>query len=274
MSPQHYRLAYQVATAEVHTPDVTAYLGDPVAGIRLAAEIGYDGVEFMMRDASPNDPAALARVAEDAGIAISMCCTGEVYGEDRISFTDPDAAIRAAAIQRALGIVEFAAHFGVDINVGRLRGRYHDGVPREETQSWAREAFVRVCDRAADLGNRVLLEPLGPRGSNFLNRTDECVAYVGEIGRPAFGLMLDIAHIFSCEEDLAESVRLAAPVNHYVHVTDSGRQAPGMGDVDFAAVAAALRDTGYDGWVAVEIRQRPDSETAMRVSLQTLRRHF
>jgi len=266
--------AYQVATAEVHTPNVTAYLGDPLAGIHLAAEIGYDGVELMMRDAAPNDADALARAAEAAGLQISMCCTGEVYGEDRISFTDPDASVRAAARSRALGIVAFAARLGVDINVGRLRGGYRTEVPAEQTRRWARDAFLEVCDRAGDLGNRVLLEPLGPQVGNFLNTTAECLAYVRELNHPHFGLMLDTAHIFACGEDLPTSVAAAAGEFHYLHLTDSDRRPLGMGNVDFSAVAKAIRAAGYDGWAAVEVFQQPDSETAMRASYDVLQRLF
>ena len=268
------KFAYQVATAEVHTPNVTAYLGDPVAGIRMAAEVGYAGVELMMRDASPNDAEQIAKVATAAGVEIALCCTGEVYGEDKLSFADPDAAVREEALKRALGILEFASHFGVDINVGRLRGGYREGVEPEQTRHWIRDAFLHVCDRAGELDNRVLLEPLGPRVGNFLNTTAECLEYVIDLGHPRFGLMLDIAHIFACEENLPDSVALAAGRFGYVHVTDDDRRAPGMGSVDFAQVARSLRDADYQGWVAVEVFQQPDAETAMRTSLDTLRRFF
>ena len=58
---------------------------------------------------------------------IASVGTGEVFGEDRLSFSDPDADVRAAALARAKGILEFAGRLGVDINVGRLRGRLIKG---------------------------------------------------------------------------------------------------------------------------------------------------
>jgi sugar phosphate isomerase/epimerase len=266
------RLAYQVATPEVHTPDVTAYRGDLREGMRRVAEAGFAGVELMMRDAAPNDAGAIEALAREHGLAVSMCCTGEVFGEDQLSFADPDAAVRDAALNRARGILEFAGRLGVDMNVGRLRGRLRDGVPRETTLRWARDAFLTCADLAARLGIHVLLEPLPPGGrGNFLNTTWEAVAFVEGLGHPHFRLMLDIGHMAANGEEIAASFRHAAPYNRYVHLTDDRRLPPGAGSVDFAGVLAALRAAGYDGWVAVEVFQQPDSVTAIRRSAEVLR---
>jgi sugar phosphate isomerase/epimerase len=40
-----------------------------------------------------------------------------------------------------------------------------------------------------------------------------------------------------------------------VHVSDSGRGLPGEGEVDFAAVLAALRGVAYTGWLGFECRK-------------------
>jgi sugar phosphate isomerase/epimerase len=267
------RLAYQVATPEVHTPGVTAHRGDLRAGMRLVAEAGFDGVELMMRDAAPNDAGAVAALAKEYGLAVAMCCTGEVFGEDRLSFADPDAGVREAALARAKGILEFAGRLGVDINVGRLRGRLREDVPRESTLAWARDAFLACADLAERLGIFVLLEPLPPGvgGVNFLNTTREAVAFVEGLGHPHFRLMLDIGHMAANGDDLPASFLHARPYNRYVHLTDDRRLPPGAGSVDFPAVLAALRGAGYDGWVAVEVLQQPDSAAAIRQSAKVLR---
>jgi 5-keto-L-gluconate epimerase len=267
------RLAYQVATPEVHTPDVTAYRGDLRTGMRLVAEAGFDGVELMMRDAAPNDAAAISALAREHGLEVAMCCTGEVFGEDRLSFADPEPRVRDAALTRAKGILEFAGHLGVDMNVGRLRGRLCDGVPRETVIGWAREALLRCADLAARLGNFVLLEPLPPGEArrNFLNSTREAVAFVEGVGHPHFRLMLDIGHMAANGDALPASFQHGQPYNRYVHLTDDRRLPPGTGSVDFPAVLASLRDAGYEGWVAVEVLQQPDSPTAMRQSAALLR---
>jgi sugar phosphate isomerase/epimerase len=292
------RLAYQVATPEVHTPDVTAHRGDLREGMRLLADAGFEGVELMMRDAAPNDADAVAALAREHGLAVAMCCTGEVFGEDRLCFADPDPAIREAALARARGILEFAGRLGVDINIGRLRGRLRDDVPRETTLGWARDAFLACADLAARLGIHVLLEPLPPgrppttdhrppsgdaamrssvvgrrssSSGNFLNTTREAVAFIEGLGHPHFRLMLDIGHMAANGDDVAESFQHAQLYNRYVHLTDDRRLPPGTGSVDFAAVLTALRAADYKGWIAVEVLQQPDSPTAIRQSAAVLR---
>ena len=52
--------------------------------------------------------------------------------------------------------------------------------------------------------------------------------------------------------------------------TDDRRLPPGSGTVDFPTVLDTLRAAGYDGWVAVEVLQQPDSATAIRQSAAVL----
>ena len=264
------RLAYQIATPEVHTRDVTAFRGKLDAAFALAAECGYAGVELMMRDASENEPATIGRLAARHGVQISMCCSGEMFGEDRLSFTDVEDSVRQAAVWRALDLLEFAAALGVGINVGRLRGRYRSGVARSQTEAWARQALEACIERAASLGSVVLLEPLGPAAGNFLNTTTECVEFVRSLDSPHFALMTDIGHTAANGEDLAAALATAGELNRYVHLTDDRRRPPGSGSVDFAGVIETLRAQGYDGWLAVEVYQRPDGPTAMRQSAEVL----
>src|SRR5437773_2466766 len=47
--------AYQIATPEVHTPDVTAHPGDQREGMRHRGEAGTDGQEQTMRQAPLNE---------------------------------------------------------------------------------------------------------------------------------------------------------------------------------------------------------------------------
>src|SRR5205823_1146755 len=106
---------------------------------------------------------------------------------------------------------------------------------------------------------------------NFLNSTREAVAFVEGLGHPHFRLMLDIGHMAANADDLAASFHHARPYNRYVHLTDDRHLPPGTGRVDFPAVLTALRAAGYDGWVAVEVLQQPDSPTAIRQSAAVLR---
>ncbi|MBI3944981.1 MAG: sugar phosphate isomerase/epimerase [Armatimonadetes bacterium] len=264
------KLAYQVATPEVHTPDVTAWRGDLPTAFSLLTDLGYGGVELMVRDPAQVDAPRLEALTREFALPITLVCTGEVYGEDRLSFMDPDPAVRAEARRRTAAAVQLAARFGVDTNVGRLRGRLRDDVPAETSLGWARAALLEAADLAGERGIHVLIEPINHRSANWILTAADGVAFVRDLNHPALALMLDTGHMSIEGEDFAASFLAARGCNRYVHLCDDNRLAPGMGSLDFAAIIAGLRAAGYDGHVAIEAAQRPDSPTAARQSARVL----
>jgi sugar phosphate isomerase/epimerase len=71
------------------------------------------------------------------------------------------------------------------------------------------------------------------------------------------------------EDDPAESIRRADEYLAHVHLADSNRAHPGAGHNDFAGAFGALRDIGFDGYLAMECSIRGD---AKRVLPQVVRR--
>ncbi len=110
------------------------------------------------------------------------------------------------------------------------------------------------------------LEPVNALASNFINTTQEGIGVVEEIGNPYFRLMLDTSHMFINDKDMIQSVHEAKGYVTYVHATDSNRLYPGSCKLDFGAFIQALREIGYEGWISVEVFQRPDQDVALQKS--------
>jgi sugar phosphate isomerase/epimerase len=63
-------------------------------------------------------------------------------------------------------------------------------------------------------------------------------------------------------------------VGHF-HVNDANLYGPGMGNTDYAPIATAVRDIGWDAWLSVEVfKYDPDPETIARKSMEHPRMHF
>ncbi|MGC3972456.1 MAG: TIM barrel protein [Pirellulales bacterium] len=60
----------------------------------------------------------------------------------------------------------------------------------------------------------------------------------------------------------------------HVHFVDSNRRPAGNGHIDFAPIAAALKETGYDRYVSVEALPWPDSDAAAQQTIEAFRKFF
>ncbi|NLV59005.1 MAG: sugar phosphate isomerase/epimerase [Clostridiales bacterium] len=266
------KLSYQVATPDVRpAPGVTAYQGDLEHAFARLREEGYDGAELMVCDPGKVDAALLKQLCERYGLAIPMVCTGEVFGQDGLSFSDPDAGRREEALRRVQAAADLAAQFGAQINIGRVRGGYVFGMPQDICRERSVAGMRQAALYAQSVGVTVALEPVNSIASNFINTTQQGIHMVQEIGVPAFTLMLDSNHMFIDDLDITQSIHDAKDLVTYVHMVDSNRLYPGNCKLDFGAFITALKEIGYDGWLSVEVFQRPDQDTALRRSIRHLR---
>jgi sugar phosphate isomerase/epimerase len=264
-------LCYQAATPDIAAaPSVTAFQGSLDETFARLSRYGYDGVELMTLDPGRLDREEVKRLAEKNNLRIALVCTGEIYGQLGLSLVDENEKVREEALERVRSIIDFAGFLGANINIGRVRGQYRDGVKREATCRRAVEAFRDISRYGAGSGVAVALEPVTIMQTNFINTVAEAAKMVDQVGEPNFKLMMDVFHLNIEEKNLYDSIRVFKDYNIHVHLADNNRRYPGQCGLDFRRIIRAFYEAGYEGAFCTEIYQLPDQDSAAKSAIEYL----
>lgn len=247
------------------------FKGDLETNLRRIADLGYDGVELAVRDPKLVSLPELDHILRACKLSVPAIGTGQAWGEEGLSFTDPDPEVRHAAIERIKSHVPLAAHFGAVVIVGLIRGIVKPGVDPVRAMGWLVEALQECSAAARPAGVRLALEPINRYETTLVNTVAQGMDLIGRVGADNFGLLLDTFHMNIEEPDVAASIRACGARTFHFHVADSNRWYPGAGHLDFKSVLATLAATGYRGWVSGEFLPKPDAETAARESIMYLK---
>jgi hydroxypyruvate isomerase len=142
-------------------------------------------------------------------------------------------------------------------------------VPPEQRPA-ADGAFARNLMRAADLadarGVTLLIEPINPRDrpDYFLTRVEHAADVVRKVERSNVLIQFDFYHAQIVGGDLIRRFTAHLPLIGHVQVAAvPSRHEPDEGEVNYAAIFAALDQLGYGGFVSAEYRPRGTTEDGL-----------
>jgi sugar phosphate isomerase/epimerase len=92
----------------------------------------------------------------------------------------------------------------------------------------------------------------------MLNRVEQAVDLAAAVGSDYVKVMGDLFHMGIEEDDSAAAIVAAGDALRHIHLADSHRAHPGTGQMDYAPIVAALEETGYEGYLAMECGVRGD----------------
>ena len=148
------------------------------------------------------------------------------------------------------------------------------GVSHAEAEQYAAEVLRVVMPVCADLDVVIALEPLGPGEGDFLLTAESGIRLAKLVNSPQCKLHLDVKAMSSETQPIAEVIRASRDWMVHFHANDPNLLGPGMGDVDFEPIFAALKETKYDGWISVEVfKYEPSPEVIARCSMETLQKY-
>ena len=226
----------------------------------LAAQLGYAGLElapFTLGEETYRMPAteraAVRSACADAGIAVSGL-HWLLVAPKGLSITTADRALWERTVDVMRRLVGLCADLGGQYLVhGSPAQRRTGGDP--DAARRAEAAWAAVAEDARAAGVTYCIEPLAPRETDFVNTVAEAAAIVRRIGSPALRTMIDTSAAALAEaEPVAALIERWMPTGLIAHLqlNDSNRRGPGEGEDAFAPVLAALKRTGYSGWLAME----------------------
>ena len=248
----------------VSTPDARfsalALKGDFDTNFALARHHGMDGAEIHVRDPRDVDARELTELKQKHGLVIPAIGTGRAFGEDGLSFSDPDASVRRTAVDRIKSHVDLARALDSHIIIGLVLGKN----PRTPEIEKNAAACMRDCaDYAARFDIKLFVEPINRYETGFIITADDCLSFFETVDRDNCKVLLDTFHMNIEEADICATIRnVGARIGH-VHVADSNRWYPGAGHLDFEQIIKALKQAGYDGFLSAEMFPHPEPETAL-----------
>ena len=242
--------------------EAVAFKGDFEANVAKIAGWGYDGVELAVRDPSLVNAGELERIVASHGLVVPAIGTGQAWGEEGLSFTSDEQAVRAAAIERISSHVPLAAHLDAIVILGLIRGITPEGQTHERSMEYLVEAIQACAAAAAGTGVRFALEPMNRYETDLIHTATQGLDLIERVGADNFGLLLDTFHMNIEEAGIEDSIRAVGDRIFHFHVADSNRWHPGAGHLDFPSILEVLESTGYNGFVSGEFMPLPDADTA------------
>jgi hydroxypyruvate isomerase len=230
--------------------------------IVAAAAAGFDGVEIQC----PYELPAI-RLKELLNMAGMPLCLINLPAADLLSGGTGLAAVphRQAEFDAAL---EEALSYAVMTRpalVNVLAGRLAEGVMREQAMVCLANNLRKTAEAFERLNIAVVTEALNPLDvPGFLINTPEHIDdLLRTVDHPNLKAQLDLYHMARQEVDIAAGVKLlTGRIGHVQFADCPGRGAPGTGVLDFEPVLKALRDSGYQGWLAAEYQQLESTTSA------------
>jgi sugar phosphate isomerase/epimerase len=238
-------------------------LGEAVERI---ASLGYRGMELMADvphawPASMTDDqiGAIRRRIDEHGLTVSNVnafMMNAVQDFWHPSWIEPDARRRRLRVGHTMNALTMARKLGARCVTTEPGGPLETGMSREAALDIFVEGLSEALRHAEREGVLLLVEP---EPGLLVENVGQFLDLAERISSPMFGLNFDIGHFYCVGEPLPESVKRLREFTGHYHIEDIAATrvhkhlVPGRGAIDFVSVLNAIRETGYDGWLTVEL---------------------
>ncbi len=241
-----------------------------------AARLGFDGVELDI-DAgyadtmlwSADGRKKLAALAEKSGAELAAVCIGAMWG---ISPSNPDPDVQKEAAEIINGTVKACNELGAEfilVPITPFRGG--DVSPEQSVKNWIE--VLKPCASVAEEYKVILA--VENVGGGVCPSAARQMQIIEGVNSPYVQSYYDFGNGLSLGNDPVEEINLLGKEHiAAIHAKAPGGTYLGEGDLDFEAVAAAIKGIGYDGYIILETSATDNPAEAASKNLAVLKKLF
>jgi D-psicose/D-tagatose/L-ribulose 3-epimerase len=230
-------------------------------GIRKTKQIGFDTIDIFADplEIDIKERKLIKDTCRDAGLpVVSVCCVA-------MGIADFNRPVREFHADRAEAYLDFVYELEAK-NLLLVLGEYiwqQEVIKPADQWKWAVERVHELGDYAQDLGVEIALE-LEPFKLSIINTLAKMKKFVEDVGSPAVKANLDVSHLALANTPAEAIAEMEGRIAH-IHFSDCdgkvhGDLPPGRGVVDFLPYLKAIKQTGFDGTLSIELEYSPEPE--------------
>jgi len=228
----------------------------------------------------------LKKMLDEVGLKLGVV-EPDIYTESRFkngSFSNPDAKIRRAAIERVKGTMDAAVEAGSpDMNLWLghdgfdyfFQGHYADA------WNWIVEALQEIAEHNNKITICLEYKCKEPRAHQYVANAGTALLLVAKVNKPHVGITLDVGHSLFAQENPANCAVLALREGRLrmIHLNDNYRDwdhdlVPGAVNVwDHVEFFYWVRKLAYSGWYSIDVfPYREDGSEALKWTVEVCRK--
>lgn len=243
--------------------------------VRRAEEYGFEAIEVWGRNINGRVD-EIKESTSKSKIRISTICAGY-----RGSLLSPKKEERDIAVEDINKLLAIGSDLGaVGLIVVPIFGRPQ--IPDLSPWKGAEEIEVELLltllkgigEKAEQVGCLCLLEPLNRYETHLIKTLGNAAEIVKQVNTSGVKIMADFFHMSIEETKIDEAIRKERDFIYHIHLADSNRLLPGYGHTDFKAGFSALREIGYDKYMALECRVPGLAEEELPKCVEYLKKYM
>ncbi|QXZ10218.1 hydroxypyruvate isomerase [Comamonas sp. Y33R10-2] len=228
-----------------------------------AANAGFEAVEFQFPYAYTVTEIKQRLDATGLQVVLHNLPAGDWDAGERGIACDPNRVDEFRA--GVANAVTYACALGVP-QLNCLAGKVCAGIDPVVLRHTFVENLRFAAAALSDANIRLLIEPINcfDIPGFYLNRTDEVLSILDEVGAPNAFVQYDIYHAQRTEGELAATLQMQLHRIGHIQLADNpGRNEPGTGEINYPFLFAHLDRIGYGGWIGCEYKPAGNTEAGL-----------